>query len=138
MAVFTGQTGSVSVAADELGNPGFPTAIANRAHVTRWTLSSTRNVRDVTPKVQSQAIVVPNEVDAVADLAGFGYWGGGGVDFRPIEWFGTAMLLVVLLRVPGDFFVMNGYTEQLVHEVAVDQPIRWQARVRVIGEVTLT
>lgn len=136
MAVFSGINGTVSASADA-SEPtrAFDTILAHRSQVTRWVLSSTRGPSDVTPKAHAQFIGVPNHVEWVADIQGHGRHplGGAGI----VEWFNSFPLSLTLERVSGDSFGGLAWTESLVHEVTVDGPIGWRARLRMIGAVTL-
>ena len=137
MAVFTGQSGWVVVGADA-GEPtrDYSTTLGSWAQVTRWKLSSTRGPRDVTPKAHPQFIGIPSEVQWTADIEGTARTSGARLE--PVEWFDAQPLTLDLYRIGlGDYFRGAGWTESLVHEVMVDGPIRWRARLRMIGDITL-
>lgn len=137
MAIFTGQTGSVAISADA-GEPtrDYSSTIGNWPEVTRWKLSSTRGPRDVTPKAHPQFIGVPSEVQWMADIEGMAMTSASR--FEPVEWFNAQPLILTLYRLDlGDYVRGAGWTESLVHEVIVDGPIRWRARLRMIGDITL-
>ncbi len=138
MASFVGQTGSVTTT----GDPGGPTrlystTLASRSQVTRWKLTSTRGPRDVTPKAHPQFIGVPSAVEWVAEIEGFSKTAAAA--FEPIEWFNALPLSLTLYRNVDTNDHMGGlaWTEMLVHEVIVDGSVRWRARLRMIGGITL-
>ena len=136
MAVFSGINGSVATIGDE-SEPlrVYPTVLASKSQVTRWVLSSTRGPADVTPKAHAQFIGVPNHVEWVAVIQGYGVH--PQLTANMTEWFNAFPLSLTLERVSGDSFGGLAWTESLVHEVIVDGPISWRARLRMIGAVTL-
>ncbi len=128
MPIYSGQNGRVFTSADPFeGSFDFPTILHSVGLVFRWVVDANRGPANVTPKAHAQNISIPSAVDWRAEL-----WGVANRDSAsaPMEWFNTIAMTMTLDSTTGVGIRGFGYTEFLVHEVPVNGPVTWRARVR--------